>query len=83
MIGQKAENEQDAFALALTVQEGASNENAPVRVLSENEGDGGDVTQENIASSDADGRQCQPDRPDGGSDAIRRRLQVRERRRRS
>ena len=54
VIGQKAENEQDAFGLALTVQEGASNKNAPVRVLSENEGDGGDVTQENIASSDAD-----------------------------
>ena len=50
-IGQSAENEQDAFALALTAQEGASNENAPVRVLSD--GDGGEVTQENTASSDA------------------------------
>jgi hypothetical protein len=54
VIGQKAENEQDAFGLATTIQEGASNQNAPVRVLSENEDDGGDVTQENIASSDAD-----------------------------
>jgi hypothetical protein len=51
-IGQKAENEQDAFALGLTSQEGASNQNTPVRVLSP--GDGGDVTQENTASSDAD-----------------------------
>jgi hypothetical protein len=50
-IGQSAENEQDALAIALTTQEGASNENAPVRVLSE--GDGGDVTQTNTASSDA------------------------------
>jgi len=50
-IGQSAESEQDAFALGVTVQEGASNENVPVRVLSE--GDGGDVTQENTASSDA------------------------------
>jgi hypothetical protein len=50
-IGQSAENEQDAFALALTHQEGASNENVPVRVLSP--GDGGDVTQTNDASSDA------------------------------
>src|SRR5918996_2092999 len=50
-IGQSAENEQDAFAIALTTQKGASNENAPVRVLSE--GEGGSVTQENTASSDA------------------------------
>jgi hypothetical protein len=52
-IGQSAENDQAAFAIALTTQKGASNENAPVRVLSENEGDGGEVTQENTASSDA------------------------------
>jgi hypothetical protein len=51
VIGQSAMNEQDAFALGLTEQEGASNENVPVRVLSE--GDGGSVTQENTASSDA------------------------------
>jgi hypothetical protein len=51
VIGQQAENEQDAIAVGLTAQEGASNENVPVRVLSE--GDGGSVTQENTASSDA------------------------------
>jgi hypothetical protein len=51
VIGQSAKNEQDAFALGLTFQVGASNENAPVRVLSK--GDGGSVSQSNIASSDA------------------------------
>jgi hypothetical protein len=51
-IGQSAKNDQDAFALALTAQIGASNENKPVRILSK--GDGGDVTQSNVASSDAD-----------------------------
>jgi hypothetical protein len=51
VIGQAAENEQDAFALGLTLQKGASNVNAPNRVLSP--GDGGSVTQENIATSDA------------------------------
>jgi hypothetical protein len=51
VIGQSAENDQDAFALGLTLQAGASNENAPVRVLSP--GDGGSVSQSNIASSDA------------------------------
>ena len=50
-IGQSSENDQDAFALSLTAQKGASNENAPVSVLSP--GDGGDVTQSNVASSDA------------------------------
>jgi hypothetical protein len=51
VIGQAAKNEQDAFALGLTFQVGASNENAPVRVLSK--GDGGSVSQTNLASSDA------------------------------
>jgi len=51
IIGQSAKNDQDAFALALTAQLGASNENAPVRVLSK--GDGGDVEQSNVASSNA------------------------------
>jgi hypothetical protein len=51
VIGQEAKNDQDAFALGSTVQKGASNENAPVRVLSK--GDGGDVTQSNVASSGA------------------------------
>jgi hypothetical protein len=51
VIGQAAKNEQDAFALGLTFQVGASNENAPVRVLSS--GNGGSVSQSNIASSDA------------------------------
>jgi hypothetical protein len=50
-IGQSATNAQGAFALGLTIQEGASNENAPVRVLSP--GDGGSVSQSNVASSDA------------------------------
>jgi hypothetical protein len=51
VIGQEAKNEQDAFALGLTFQVGASNENAPVRVLSK--GGGGSVSQSNEASSDA------------------------------
>jgi hypothetical protein len=51
VIGQSAKNEQDAFALGLTVQKGASNENAPIRVLSK--GDGGSVDQDNEASSTA------------------------------
>jgi hypothetical protein len=50
-IGQSATNDQDAFALGLTVQKGASNENMPVRVLSP--GDSGSVSQSNVASSDA------------------------------
>jgi len=50
-IGQSATNDQDAFALGLTVQKGASNENTPVRVLSP--GDSGSVSQSNVASSDA------------------------------
>ena len=50
-IGQEAKNDQDAFALGLTAQNGASNENTPVRVLSK--GDGGGVEQSNVASSDA------------------------------
>ena len=50
-IGQEAKNDQDAFALGLTAQKGASNENTPVRVLSK--GDDGDVSQSNVASSDA------------------------------
>ncbi len=50
-IGQSATNAQDALALALTLQKGASNENTPVRVGSE--GDDGDVTQSNVATSDA------------------------------
>lgn len=49
--GQSATNAQDALALAGTVQKGASNENTPVRVLSD--GDDGSVSQSNSASSDA------------------------------
>ena len=49
--GQSATNAQDALALAGTVQKGASNENTPVRVLSD--GDDGSVSQSNTASSDA------------------------------
>jgi hypothetical protein len=50
-IGQEAKNDQDAFALGLTAQKGASNENTPIRVLSK--GDSGSVEQANVASSDA------------------------------
>jgi hypothetical protein len=50
-IGQSAKNDQDAFALGLTFQVGASNENTPVRVGSK--GDGGSVTQSNTATSAA------------------------------
>jgi hypothetical protein len=51
VIGQAATNAQSALALGLTVQKGASNEYAPVRVLSH--GNGGPVSQSNIASSNA------------------------------
>jgi hypothetical protein len=51
VIGQAAKNDQDATALAFTFQHGASNENTPIRVKSP--GDGGSVTQANVASSDA------------------------------
>ncbi len=51
VIGQAAKSEQDAFALGLTFQVGASNTNTPVRVLSP--GGSGSVTQANTASSDA------------------------------
>jgi hypothetical protein len=51
VIGQESKNDQGAFALGLTFQKGASNENNSVRVLSP--GDGGDVSQSNVASSNA------------------------------
>ena len=50
-VGQSATNDQGAFALGLTLQKGASNENDSVRVLSP--GDSGDVSQSNVASSNA------------------------------
>ncbi len=50
-IAQSSKNEQDALALALTLQKGASNTNAPVTVGSK--GGSGDVKQENTATSDA------------------------------
>ena len=50
-IGQSATSSQGAAALALTVQQGASNENAPVRVLSP--GSSGPVSQANVATSNA------------------------------
>ena len=50
-IGQSATNDQDALALAFTLQKGPSNENEPVRVLSP--GEDGSVSQSNDASSDA------------------------------
>ena len=52
VIGQAATNAQGALALGLTLQQGASNENAPIRVLSP--GNGGSVSQSNTASSDAE-----------------------------
>ena len=51
VIGQSADNKQDAWAIALTAQKGASNDNEPIRVLSP--GNDGAVTQSNDASSDA------------------------------
>ena len=50
-IGQESTNGQLALSAALTAQLGASNENAPVRVLSP--GNGGSVSQSNNASSNA------------------------------
>jgi hypothetical protein len=50
-IGQSSQSGQLALSAALTAQLGASNENAPVRVLSP--GYGGSVSQSNTASSNA------------------------------
>ncbi len=50
-IGQEAKNDQDAFALSLAAQKGASNTNTPVRV--DSKGDDGKVEQENSVDSDA------------------------------
>jgi hypothetical protein len=51
VIGQESKSGQLALSAALTAQLGASNENAPVRVLSP--GYGGSVSQSNNASSNA------------------------------
>ena len=51
VAGQSADNEQDATAIAGTVQEEPSNDNVSVRVLSP--GDEGSVSQSNEASSEA------------------------------
>ncbi len=51
IVGQSAENAQEANAIAVTEQTGATNENISVRVLSP--GDNGPVTQSNDASSNA------------------------------
>jgi hypothetical protein len=51
VIGQAADSDQKAAAVAETVQEKPSNTNISVRVLSK--GDDGDVTQSNTATSDA------------------------------
>ena len=48
-IGQEAKNDQDAAALSLALQAGASNTNAPVRV--DSDGHGGDVDQSNSVDS--------------------------------
>ncbi len=65
VIGQSAKSEQDAAAIAATIQEKPSNTNTPIRVLSK--GDDGDVKQSNEASSNAEGRQPEPDRAEGRS----------------
>ncbi len=70
VIGQEAKNDQGAFALGLTLQKGASNENGSVRVLSP--GNGGDVSQSNDASSNASAGNAnwtnqQADQTQGGS----------------
>ena len=51
VIGQSADNAQEAKAAAVTEQKGATNENISVRVLSP--GDNGPVSQSNVASSNA------------------------------
>ena len=51
---QRASNEQGAAALSAATQEGATNENVPVRVLSP--GNGGSVHQSNSVDSDATAR---------------------------
>jgi hypothetical protein len=50
-IGQDADNDQSATALSAAKQDGATNKNIPVRVLSR--GDGGDVSQSNSVDSSA------------------------------
>ena len=50
-IGQGSQSDQQAGALSVAEQKGASNTDIPVRVLSP--GDGGSVTQSNTVSSDA------------------------------
>ena len=50
-IGQDADNDQSATALSAAKQDGATNRNIPVRVLSD--GYGGDVTQTNSVDSSA------------------------------
>ena len=73
-IGQSATSAQDAVALAFTVQQGASNENAPVSDLSP--GSSGPVTQSNDASSDAEagnlnGTEQSADQSQAGADSCR------------
>ena len=75
VIGQEAKNDQDAFALGLTIQKRPS-ENEPLRVLSK--GDSGDVWQSNEASSRRS-RQPEPDEAEGRPEPRGRLLQVRER----
>jgi hypothetical protein len=51
VAGQRSKNDQDAAALSLAFQEGASNKSKPLRVLSP--GDDGDVEQSNSVDSEA------------------------------
>jgi hypothetical protein len=51
VAAQRSTNDQDAAALSVAFQEGASNKSKPIRVLSE--GDDGDVEQSNSVDSEA------------------------------
>ncbi len=70
VIGQKADSEQDAEAIAATIQEKPSNSNTPVRVLSK--GDDGDVWQSNTASSNAEAGNLNATKQNGRPGAGRR-----------
>ena len=54
VAAQSAKNEQAAAALSIAFQDGASNKNSPLRVLSK--GDDGKVVQKNSVESDADAK---------------------------
>ena len=78
LIGQSADNDQEATALAVTEQEEPSNTNISVRVLSP--GNNGEVTQTNEATSNATAGNLNATEQTADAVAGRRLLQVRERR---